>query len=65
MELEKKRLREQTKAGTGNKAENRNGTGNDQADGDGKGRTEYEKMLEEGQNYVRMIRLCNDEIPGE
>ncbi len=22
-------------------------------------------MLEEGQNYVRMIRLCNDEIPGE
>ena len=65
LELEKKRLREQTKAGTGNKAENRSGTGNDQADGDGKGRTEYEKMLEEGQNYVRMIRLCNDEIPGE
>ena len=22
-------------------------------------------MLEEGQNYIRMIRLCNDEIPGE
>lgn len=28
-------------------------------------RTEYDKMLEEGQNYIRMIRLCNDEIPGE
>lgn len=29
------------------------------------GGTEYEKMMEEGQEYVRMIRLCNDEIPGE
>ncbi len=54
-ELEKKQLREQQKAGKG--------TGQDA--GDGKNRTEYEKMLEEGQNYIRMIRLCNDEIPGE
>ncbi len=27
--------------------------------------SEYEKMLAEGQNYIRMIRICNDEIPGE
>lgn len=39
------------------------GVGN--VSGDAKDRTEYEKMLEEGQEYIRMIRLCNDEIPGE
>ncbi len=27
--------------------------------------TEYGKMLEEGHAYIQMIRLCNDEIPGE
>lgn len=26
---------------------------------------EYQKVLSEGKEYVRMIRLCNDEIPGE
>lgn len=65
---EKQQFQEQRKAGKGNLAENRSetekaGTGRDT--GDGKDRTEYEKMLEEGQNYIRMIRLCNDEIPGE
>lgn len=28
-------------------------------------KTEYDKMLEEGRSYIRMIRLCNDGIPGE
>ena len=39
--------------------------GNSRAEDVDRNRTEYEKMLEEGQNYVRMIRRCNDEIPGE
>ena len=39
--------------------------GNSMAEDADRNRTEYEKMLEEGQNYVRMIRRCNDEIPGE
>ena len=39
--------------------------GNSRAEDADRNRTEYEKMLEEGQNYVRMIRRCNDEIPGE
>lgn len=26
---------------------------------------EVQKVLEEGRDYVRMIRICNDEIPGE
>ncbi len=26
---------------------------------------EYQKMFEEGQNYIRHIRECNDKIPGE
>lgn len=38
---------------------------NSRAEDTDRNRTEYEKMLEEGQNYVRMIRRCNDEIPGE
>lgn len=28
-------------------------------------KTEAEKVIEEGQGYVRLIRQCNDEIPGE
>lgn len=65
-ELEKKQLREQQKAGTKKGTQTGAETGGTgQAAGDGKERTEYEKMLEEGQNYIRMIRLCNDEIPGE
>ncbi len=28
-------------------------------------RTECDKILEEGREYIRTIRLCNDEIPGE
>ena len=39
--------------------------GNGRTEDPDRNRTEYEKMLEEGQNYVRMIRRCNDEIPGE
>ena len=39
--------------------------GNGGAEDADRSRTEYEKMLEEGQSYVRMIRRCNDEIPGE
>lgn len=39
--------------------------GNGRAEDHDRNRTEYEKMMEEGQNYVRMIRRCNDEIPGE
>ncbi len=67
-ELEKKQRREQQKAEKGNKAENRNAAeeaGNGQSADGGKNLTEYEKMLEEGQNYIRVIRRCNDEIPGE
>lgn len=51
--LEKQKQQAQTKAGAGKTSDD---TGN---------RAEYDKMLEEGQNYIRMIRLCNDEIPGE
>ena len=28
-------------------------------------RSEAQKVLDEGREYVRMIRICNDEIPGE
>ena len=28
-------------------------------------KTEAEKVIEEGQGYVRLIRQCNEEIPGE
>lgn len=31
----------------------------------GRNRSEAQKVLAEGREYVRMIRLCNDEIPGE
>ncbi|MCM1173779.1 MAG: 5-bromo-4-chloroindolyl phosphate hydrolysis family protein [Blautia sp.] len=54
---EKKREEEQKRQ----KAQARNGEKADAAEN----RSEYDKMLEEGQNYIRMIRLCNDEIPGE
>ncbi len=27
--------------------------------------TEYDKILEEGRDYIQAIRFCNDEIPGE
>lgn len=30
-----------------------------------KNRTECDKILEEGREYIRTIRQCNDEIPGE
>ena len=30
-----------------------------------KNQTESDKILEEGREYIRTIRLCNDEIPGE
>ncbi len=32
---------------------------------DDKQTAEYKKMLDEGQNYIRHIRECNDKIPGE
>ncbi len=31
----------------------------------GKNLSEAQKVLEEGKEYIRMIRICNDEIPGE
>lgn len=30
-----------------------------------KNNSEVQKVLDEGREYVRMIRICNDEIPGE
>lgn len=56
---QEKRRREQEKA------QAQNGAKAGRAADDTGNRTEYDKMLEEGQNYIRMIRLCNDEIPGE
>lgn len=67
-EQEKKQQREQQKAGMRNGTQDRSGTETaaaGQTAEDTKNRTEYENMLAEGQNYIRMIRLCNDEIPGE
>lgn len=65
---EQELLRGQQKAGAQNGAQDHRGSeaaAAGQAADDMKNRTEYENMLAEGQNYVRMIRLCNDEIPGE
>ena len=56
---QEKRRREQEKA------QAQNGAKAGRAADDTGNRTEYDRMLEEGQNYIRMIRLCNDEIPGE
>ena len=56
---------------TGKQAQEQPGAAGAETAGNGgtkntdRNRTEYEKMLEDGQNYVRMIRRCNDEIPGE
>jgi len=60
---EKERAQEERRRQEQQKAQAQNGAG--KAAVDAKNRTEYDKMLEEGQNYIRMIRLCNDEIPGE
>ena len=57
---QEKRRQEQEKAQNGAR-----GAGAGKAANDAGNRTEYDKMLEEGKNYIRMIRLCNDEIPGE
>lgn len=54
--LEKQKQQAQTKA---------EAAGAGKMSDDTENRAEYDKMLEEGQNYIRMIRLCNDEIPGE
>lgn len=59
--LEKRRQeQEKAQAQNGAKAAEAGKAANDVGN-----RSEYDKMLEEGQNYIRMIRLCNDEIPGE
>lgn len=34
-------------------------------EGEADNRTECDKILEEGREYIRTIRLCNNEIPGE
>lgn len=60
-QIEEQRAREKEQA----KARPQNGAGAGKTADDTGNRTEYDKMLEEGQNYIRMIRLCNDEIPGE
>lgn len=63
-EEQQKRIRKQ-EPGAKNAQDGNGAAGTGQTGGDGRDRTEYEKMLEEGQNYIKMIRLCNDEIPGE
>lgn len=59
-QLTQKNYEEQQKIQTAQKeAENR------QAETNRSANAEYDRMLEEGRTYIRMIRLCNDEIPGE